>query len=153
MLPEACTAGGWDGVAGLPCVRGRQSGPGVEVTCLPICPVTAPWSLPGNRGLEHLRAGGQAVGMALTLYRVKGCLLHIPPNWETSYILFCFFFFFVATPRGLQDLSGGSVVKNSPANAGDAGLIPESGRSHEEGSGYSLQCSCLGQRSPAGCSP
>lgn len=91
-LPAAGTAGGWDGVAGLPCARGRQSGPGVEVTCLSVCPVTAPWSLPGNRGLEHLRAGGQVVAMALTLYRVQRCLLHIPPNWETSYILFFLFF-------------------------------------------------------------
>lgn len=45
----------------------------------------------GTEGLEHLRAGGQAVGMAFTLYRVKGCLLHVPPNWDTSYILFFFF--------------------------------------------------------------
>ena len=44
-------------------------------------------------------------------------------------IFFSFFFLFVlAMPRGLQDLSGGSVVKNPPANAGDAGLIPESGK-------------------------
>ena len=30
---------------------------------------------------------------------------------------------------------GGSTVKNLPANAGDAGLIPESGRSSGEGNG------------------
>ena len=38
---------------------------------------------------------------------------------------------------------GGSVVKNPPANAGDrrdAGLIPGSGRSTGEGTGYPLQC-------------
>ena len=103
----------------------------------------------GTEGLEHLRAGGQAVGMAFTLYRVKGCLLHVPPNWDTSYILF----FFLAMPRGLQDLSGSSMVKNPPANAGDVGLIPGSGRSDEEGSGNPFQCSCHRQRSPAGCSP
>ena len=34
---------------------------------------------------------------------------------------------------------GGSVVKNLPANAGDAGLILESGRSTGEGNGNSLQ--------------
>ena len=39
---------------------------------------------------------------------------------------------------------GGSVVKNLPANAGDAGLIPGSGRSPGEGNGYLLQYSCLG---------
>ena len=36
------------------------------------------------------------------------------------------------------------VVKNPPANAGDAGLIPRSGRSRGEGNGNPLQYSCLG---------
>ena len=40
-------------------------------------------------------------------------------------------------PRGL-------VVKNLPANAGDLGLIPGSGRSLGEGNGNPLQYSCLG---------
>ena len=40
--------------------------------------------------------------------------------------------------------SGGSVVKNLPANAGDTGLIPGSGRSPGEGNGNPLQYSCLG---------
>ena len=35
------------------------------------------------------------------------------------------------------------MVKNLPANAGDAGLIPGLGRSPEGGNGYPLQCSCL----------
>ena len=39
---------------------------------------------------------------------------------------------------------GDSVVKNSPANAGDAGSIPGSGRSPGEGNENPLQCSCLG---------
>ena len=42
---------------------------------------------------------------------------------------------------------GGSVVKNPPANAGDAGdtgLIPELGRSPGGGNGKLLQCSYLG---------
>ena len=41
---------------------------------------------------------------------------------------------------------GGSVVKNLPANAGDAGdvgLIPGSGRSPGVGNGKPLQCTCL----------
>ena len=41
---------------------------------------------------------------------------------------------------------GGLVVKNLPANAGDArdtGLIPGSGRSPGEGNGNPLQYSCL----------
>ena len=36
------------------------------------------------------------------------------------------------------------VVKNLPANAGDVGLIPGSGRSPGEGNGIPLQYSCLG---------
>ena len=36
------------------------------------------------------------------------------------------------------------MVKNSPANAEDAGLVPESGRSHGEGNGNPLHYSCLG---------
>ena len=42
---------------------------------------------------------------------------------------------------------GGSVVKNSPSNAGDAGdvgSLPGSGRSPRIGNGNPLQYSCLG---------
>ena len=39
---------------------------------------------------------------------------------------------------------GGSVVKNPPANAGDVGLIPGSGRSPREENDNPLRCSCLG---------
>ena len=45
-----------------------------------------------------------------------------------------------------NNFSGGTVVKNPPANAGDAGdtgLIPGSGRSPGEGNGNPLQYSCL----------
>ena len=35
------------------------------------------------------------------------------------------------------------MVKNLPANAGDVGLIPGSGRSPGEGNGNPVQCSCL----------
>ena len=44
----------------------------------------------------------------------------------------------------MQGFPGGSVVKNPPANAGDSGSIPESGRSPGEGNGYPLQDSGLG---------
>ena len=36
------------------------------------------------------------------------------------------------------------MVKNLPANAGDAGLLPGSGRSAGGGNGNPLQYSCLG---------
>ena len=39
---------------------------------------------------------------------------------------------------------GGSVVKNIPANAGDAGSVSGLGRSPGEGNGNLLQYSCLG---------
>ena len=39
--------------------------------------------------------------------------------------------------------SGDAVVKNPPANAGDVGSLPASGRSHTEGNGNQLQYSCL----------
>ena len=51
---------------------------------------------------------------------------------------------------------GGSVVKNLPANAGDAGLISGSERSPKIGIGNPLQYSCLevlGQGNLMGCSP
>ena len=39
--------------------------------------------------------------------------------------------------------TGRSVVKNLPADAGDMGLIPESGRSPGGGNGNPIQYSCL----------
>ena len=44
----------------------------------------------------------------------------------------------------LMGFPGDSVVKNLPANAGDAGSIPGSGRCPEKGNGNPLQHSCLG---------
>ena len=41
-------------------------------------------------------------------------------------------------------IPGGSVVKNPPAKAGNAGSIPPSGMSPGEGNGNPLQYSCLG---------
>ena len=42
-----------------------------------------------------------------------------------------------------QCFFGGSVVKNLPANTGDVGSVPESGRSPGKGSSNSLQYPCL----------
>ena len=49
-----------------------------------------------------------------------------------------------ATPNALVGFPGGSVVKNTPANAGDPGLFPGSRRSTGEGNSNPLQYSCLG---------
>ena len=43
----------------------------------------------------------------------------------------------------VRGFPGGSVVKNLPASAGDAGLIPGSERSPGEENGNLLQYSCL----------
>ena len=62
-------------------------------------------------------------------------------------------------PGGLQSMGSQeldtteparTVVKNLPANAGDTGLIPRSGRSPGEGNGYPLQYSCLGNPTDRG---
>ena len=59
--------------------------------------------------------------------------------------------------KHLQGFSGGSVVKNLPANARDSGLIPGPERSTGEGNGNPLPYSCLenphGERSLVGYSP
>ena len=43
----------------------------------------------------------------------------------------------------MQGFLGATAVKNPPANVGDAGLIPESGRFPGGGNGNPLQYSCL----------
>ena len=43
----------------------------------------------------------------------------------------------------MSRLPGGSVVKNLPANAGDVGSTPGSGRSPGEGNGHPLHYSYL----------
>ena len=45
---------------------------------------------------------------------------------------------------GERTFPDGSVVKNLPANAGDTGLIPGSGRAPGGGNGNTLQYSYLG---------
>ena len=59
----------------------------------------------------------------------------------TSRIFLHSFYFAAMYPLGFPC---DSVVKNSPANSGDAGLIPGSGIFPEEGNGNPLQYSCLG---------
>ena len=44
----------------------------------------------------------------------------------------------------IRSFQGGLSDKGSPCKAGDAGLIPESGRAPGEGNGYPLKYSCLG---------
>ena len=51
--------------------------------------------------------------------------------------------FFMYDISPLSGFPGGLVVKNLPANVGDVGSIPGSGRSPGEGNGNLLQYSCL----------
>ena len=49
-----------------------------------------------------------------------------------------------------RGFTGGSVIKNPPANAGDTGSIPGSGRYPGEENGNPLQYSCLGNPTDRG---
>ena len=60
--------------------------------------------------------------------------------------IFALLTIFVVEQMNKKGFPGGSVVKDLPASAGDAGdvgLIPESGRSPGGGNGNPLQYSCL----------
>ena len=61
-----------------------------------------------------------------------------PATWEAQVWLLAHVA--TASPLGFP---GGSDGKASVCNAGDLGLIPESGRSPGEGNGNPLQYSCL----------
>ena len=54
-----------------------------------------------------------------------------------TYVCVCVYIYIYSFP-------GGSVIRKLPANAGDMGMIPGSGRSPGERHGNSLQYSCLG---------
>ena len=68
------------------------------------------------------------------LYLLMYLYTHIYTQLDKKYIYTYFY---------VLDFPGGSVVKNSPANAGDVGSIPGWGRSPGEGNGNPLQYSCL----------
>ena len=66
------------------------------------------------------------------------CLSFCTSAWGLSCIIFNILL------RYYMGFPGGSVVKNTPANAGDATSIPGLGRSSGEGNGNPLQYSCWG---------
>ena len=53
-------------------------------------------------------------------------------------------FMYIHTHHMYLGFPSSSAVKNLPANAGDMGLIPGSGRSPRKGNGNPVQYSCLG---------
>ena len=77
----------------------------------------------------------------------------ITPNLAFSIAFFCFLtplvsvgnmFLVIYLYQNPWDFPGCSVVKNPPANVGNASWIPGSGRSPGKGNGNPLQYSCLG---------
>ena len=76
---------------------------------------------------------------------VWGLKFRRPFLWRVmGFSLFLFFYFiFLLLYNCFMSFPSGWTVKNLPANKGDAGLIPGSGRSPGEGNGNSLQYSCL----------
>ena len=75
-------------------------------------------------------------------FRFKSKILisfsHPTPKQQLSWI-WCIFYLWMSF---VCVCPGGSVVKNPPANAGDAVMIPRSRRFPEVGNGYPLQYSC-----------
>ena len=70
------------------------------------------------------------------------CLLRFQlttSNFTNEWILIL-----ILLSNGAWGFPGGLMVKNLPANAGDSGSIPGSGRSPGEGNGNPLQYTCLG---------
>jgi len=56
-----------------------------------------------------------------------------------SNVIYMYFSYMILQYTDYQCFLGGSVVKNLPANTGDVGSVPKSGRSPGEGNGNSLQ--------------
>ena len=79
---------------------------------------------------------------------VISCVRHLENIGSWSYVGFSdtdtVLYIFISLSVGLSwGFTCGSVVKNPPANAGDTGSIPGSGRYPREGNGSPLQYSCL----------
>ena len=62
---------------------------------------------------------------------------------RTFFFLLRAFFFFLVNFYWLMGFPASPDCKESACNAGDLGLIPESGKSPGEENGYPHQCSCL----------
>ena len=78
---------------------------------------------------------GSNPGFLLTSCVTLGCLFSLELSWLEDLDLF--------VSNVFQGFPGGSVVKNLPTDAGDAGSISGSGRFPGEGNGNPLQYSCL----------
>ena len=79
--------------------------------------------------------------VVLFLNQLKLCVL-----WEESRrkCILSTIYIYINSAANLWGFPGGSMVKNPPASAGDAGLILGLGRSPGGGNGNPFQYSCLG---------
>ena len=80
----------------------------------------------------------------LSLLKPERCLFGL---WDVKAVIELSYWYgwcFMSYVYLYMGFPGGSVVKNLPANEGDVGLIPGSGRSPGEGNGNLLQYPCLG---------
>ena len=142
---------------------GQQSINPMVAVWLPAC--TAPSSriravgvgFPGHQRFAHMwgrRGGNSSGGLAScqqphikngqTFYSMLSPPPSICPHVSFSVMTTWSVHLKCHTPHTLwTHFPGGSEVKNLPANAGDPGLIPGSGRSPGVGNGDPLQYSCL----------
>ena len=73
---------------------------------------------------------------------IKTAVIKMLELWVIFFSKKIFSSFFMLKSRYLSGFPSGSVVKNRPANAGDADSIPGWRRSPREGNGSPLQYSC-----------
>ena len=77
------------------------------------------------------------------MYLSDNILLNNATNSIFNYVSICYILIY-ANACLYMGFPGGSAVKNPPANVGNPGSTPGSGRSPGEGNGNLLQYSCLG---------
>ena len=111
----------------------------------------SPWGHKESDMTEQLHFPSFLLWVLLKCYLLREALLH--SSAQDGYFVTCSNSIWHPSTR----FPGEAVVKNPPANAGDAGLIPGLGRSPGEGNGNPLQYYCLekshGQRSLVGYIP
>ena len=98
-----------------------------------------PWNFPGKNT-------GVSCHFLLLILSIFNCVSShscIPPPLHASPHLCPNILLDLLSPWGSLGFPGGSVVKNPPFSAGDAGSIPGPGRSPGGGNGNLLQYSCL----------
>ena len=146
------------------CVGGWPLGQSAQKNLMTSCPVRWPLGDWGGAGscdrlilFETMRPSPSPPPSCLLLgghlYSRQKPHLGSPLPGETARTLNLLFFSLLTVVKYVTQDAGfprGSVVKNPPANAGDGGSIPGSGRSPGGGNGNPLQDSCLGNTMDGG---